>query len=129
MVNFNHDEESGLPRRRHMSVSNYAANTPSDGFMSSARRGSSVVPASSLPRGDTQKGAAERERNMGFIEGSRLYPKAMFFSFALSLAVVMEGYDTALLGNFYGVPAFAKNFGQPTGIKNGVQTYGVPAAW
>ena len=28
----------------------------------------------------------------------------MFFSFGLSLAVIMEGYDTALLGNFYGIP-------------------------
>ena len=53
----------------------------------------------------------------------------MFFSFALSLAVIMEGYDTALLGNFYGIPAFAKKFGKPAAIVDGVQTYQVPAAW
>ena len=53
----------------------------------------------------------------------------MFFSFGLSLAVVMEGYDTALLGNFYGVPAFARKFGHAAGIKDGVQTYEVSANW
>jgi len=35
--------------------------------------------------------AAENERTMSFREGVRLYPKAIFFSFGLSLAVVMEG--------------------------------------
>ena len=43
------------------------------------------------------KEAAEKERAMGFREGVRLYPKAMFFSFGLSLAVIMEGY-----GEYFG---------------------------
>jgi MFS transporter, SP family, general alpha glucoside:H+ symporter len=75
------------------------------------------------------KVAAEYERKMGFREGCRLYPKAMFFSFALSLAVVMEGYDTWLLGNFFGMEAFAKKYGAPAGIVDGVQTYQVSATW
>lgn len=32
----------------------------------------------------------------------RLYPKAIAFSLILSTAIIMEGYDTALLGSFYG---------------------------
>jgi SP family general alpha glucoside:H+ symporter-like MFS transporter len=42
---------------------------------------------------------------------------------------IQEGYDTALLGNFYGIPAFAKKFGHPAAIVDGVQTYQVPASW
>lgn len=59
--------------------------------------------------------AAASERRMGFREGFRLYPMAVFFSFGLSLAVVMEGYDTWLLSNFYGLSAFARKFGHPCG--------------
>ena len=152
-----HDEEAAHGRQRHMSVSHYANDISSAG-LGQGRRRSSVTPAIYDPTASSQKpgvlnqkdetfrkmsiavpnlveissdarDAAQRERDMGFLEGCRLYPKAMFFSFALSLAVIMEGYDTALLGNFYGIPAFAKKFGQPAAIKNGVQTYQVPAAW
>ncbi len=154
-----HDEEAGFNRQRHMSVSAYAGNVNSDSIGNAAgRRRSSVVPASYDPRASTQnsnvlnqkdetfrkmslavpnlpelsqdaKEAADKERHMGFREGVRLYPKAMFFSFGLSLAVIMEGYDTALLGNFYGIPSFARKYGSPAGIKDGVQVYQVSATW
>ena len=75
------------------------------------------------------KAGAEAERKMTFREGVRLYPLAMFFSFGLSLAVIMEGYDTWLLGNFFGMTAFAKKYGAPAGIVDGVQTYQVSATW
>jgi SP family general alpha glucoside:H+ symporter-like MFS transporter len=139
-----------------MSVSNYKKNI-AYGY-DGARRRSSVVPADRIPQdGDQSEGvlnqkddtlskmsvavpnlaeltsdaknAAETERNMGFREGCRLYPKGVFFSFGLSLAVIMEGYDTALLGQFFGIPAFAKKYGQPAGIVDGVQTYQISAAW
>lgn len=122
-----------------MSVSNYEGNVGIPAY-DGARRKSSIVPAGSIS-GATQSGnvlnqkdetlrkmsvavpnlaeltsdakaAAESERTMGFREGARLYPLAMFFSFGLSLAVVMEGYDTWLLGNFYGMHSFAKSESQ-----------------
>lgn len=151
-----HDEEAGFNRGRHGSVAAYASNVQSG--MPEAGRRSSIAPASFSQTAARQgsnvlnqkdetfrkmsvavpnlaeltedaKGAAERERSMGFIQGCKLYPKAMFFSFALSLAVIMEGYDTALLGNFYGVPQFARKYGHPAGIVDGVQTYQVSANW
>ncbi|KAK0763395.1 hypothetical protein N5P37_002772 [Trichoderma harzianum] len=74
--------------------------------------------------------AADSERKMSLLEGIRLYPKAIFFSFALSLAVVMEGYDTWLLSSFYGMAAFAKKYGQYTGLdKEGNPTYQLSATW
>ena len=56
--------------------------------------------------------ATEQEKNMGLLEGFRLYPKAVGWSIALSTCIVMEGYDTILLGNLYAFPAFARKFGQ-----------------
>lgn len=157
MSGFAHDE-SGY-RARHMSVSNYAQHVenPQAGY-DGARRRPSIVPVGSVSAATKQgagvfnqkdetlrkmsvavpnlaeltadaKVAAETERKMSFREGFRLYPKAVIFSFSLSLAVVMEGYDTWLLGNFFGMPAFAKKYGEPAGIVDGVQTYQVPAKW
>ena len=109
-------------RGRHMSVSNYEQNVGISNYDVS-RRKSSIVPAGSISMGRAQsegvlnqkddtlrkmsiavpnlaelsadaKTAAEHERKMGFREGIRLYPKAVFFSFGISLAVIMEGYDT-----------------------------------
>lgn len=51
------------------------------------------------------------EKSMGTWEAVTKYPKAVFFSMVLSLCVIMEGYDTALLGNFYGLPQFRERFG------------------
>ena len=139
-----------------MSVSNYEANVGAPAY-DGARRRSSIVPAGSISAGMQSgnvlnqkdetlrkmsvavpnlaelsadaKTAAESERQMGFREGVKLYPLAIFFSFGLSLAVVMEGYDTWLLGNFYAMRAFARKYGEPADIVDGVQTYQVTVTW
>ena len=49
--------------------------------------------------------AAENERTMSFREGVRLYPKAIFFSFGLSLAVIMEGEYIPFQPNKSSAPA------------------------
>jgi MFS transporter, SP family, general alpha glucoside:H+ symporter len=69
--------------------------------------------------------ANEFEHNMTYMEALRLYPKAIFFSVVLSLAIVMEGYDTALLGSFYGYPVFQERFG----IRLSDGTYQVTSSW
>ena len=48
----------------------------------------------------------------------RMYPRATFFSMCLSLTLIMEGYDTSLLSNFFGYPEFQKKFGRGP-LKNG----------
>lgn len=130
-------------RERHLSVANYQMG---DG----GRRRSSVVaapvPASESrqlsTRDDTlrkmsvavpnlaevisdAKLATELERKMSFREGCKLYPKAILFSFILSLAVIMEGYDTAIVYHFFGMQQFAQRYGQPVGDG----TYQLPAKW
>jgi SP family general alpha glucoside:H+ symporter-like MFS transporter len=56
--------------------------------------------------------ATEAEHNMSLLEGIKLYPKAIGWSMLLSSALIMEGYDTALLGSFYAFPAFTKKYGE-----------------
>ncbi|KAJ9496148.1 hypothetical protein LTR96_008653 [Exophiala xenobiotica] len=155
-MSYAHDEEGGPGRTgRHMSVSHYADNMGAPTYDTTRRR-SSIVPADVAgitqgeavfnQRDDTlrkmsvavpnlaeltadARNAAEHEHKMGFREGCRLYPKAIMFSFCLSLAVIMEGYDTYLLGNFFGNPAFNRKYGSYAGLKDGVATYQLSATW
>ena len=41
----------------------------------------------------------------------RVYPKAIAWSVILSSALIMEGYDTSVVGSFWAFPAFLKTFG------------------
>ncbi|KPI45965.1 Maltose permease MAL31 [Cyphellophora attinorum] len=147
------------PGGRHLSVSHYAENQGQNAY-DGGRRRSSIAPAGSISGASPQKAgvlnqkddtlrkmsvaipnlaelsadaknAAEHERKMGFREGAKLYPLAMFFSFGLSIAVIMEGYDTWLLGSFYGMPSFARKFGDFAGNDpdTGEAKYEVNVTW
>lgn len=48
------------------------------------------------------------------------------FSFIISLAVIMEGYDTNLMGNFYPYPSFKNRFGDQVDPEGGML---VSAKW
>ncbi|KXH35215.1 sugar porter family MFS transporter [Colletotrichum simmondsii] len=55
--------------------------------------------------------AINAERNMTPRDAIRVYPMAVFWSLVVSLCVIMEGYDTILIGSFFAHPEFAKKFG------------------
>ncbi|KAF2014257.1 putative sugar transporter [Aaosphaeria arxii CBS 175.79] len=69
--------------------------------------------------------ATDKEHKMTLLEGVRLYPKAIGWAALISLCCAMEGYDIALIGNFYAFPPFNRKYGelQPNG------SYEVPARW
>lgn len=69
--------------------------------------------------------ATDFEHNMTFSDALKLYPKAIGFSVILSLAIIMEGYDTALLGSFYGYPVFQERFG----VRLANNSYQVTSSW
>lgn len=69
--------------------------------------------------------ASDFEHNLTNREAFKLFPKAILFSFILSLAIIMEGYDTSLLGSFYAYPTFQERFGIP--VKGG--GYQVTSNW
>ncbi|CAK9783938.1 unnamed protein product [Cutaneotrichosporon oleaginosum] len=72
--------------------------------------------------------AEENEKSMGLVEGLRNYPNAVFWSFAISLCIIMEGYDTQVLGNVIGLSEFRQKFGFDTGVE-GEGRYQLTAAW
>ncbi|KAI1343234.1 putative maltose permease [Xylariaceae sp. FL0016] len=76
-----------------------------------------------LTRGAAQATAFERDMRLG--QALRLYPRAAAFSLILSLSLVMEDYDTALLGGFFAYPTFRRKFGVPVGDG----TYQLTASW
>lgn len=55
--------------------------------------------------------ATETEHQMGFRRSLRMYRKAVFWSVAMSTAIVMEGFDINLLNSLYGFPSFQRKFG------------------
>lgn len=74
---------------------------------------------------ENAQAATDFEHQMTVRQALRLYPKAIAFSVVLSLAIIMEGYDTALLGSFYGYPVFQERFG----VRLGDGSYQVTAPW
>jgi SP family general alpha glucoside:H+ symporter-like MFS transporter len=49
-------------------------------------------------------------------EGIKLHRKAVSWSVIVivSSSIIMEGYDTTLIGSFYGYPMFQKKYGEYT---------------
>ncbi len=71
------------------------------------------------------KEGAELEKQMSLRRALKLYPKAALWSVVLSTALVMEGYDTLLLANFYGLPTFSNKYGT-LNPKTGKHTISAP---
>ncbi|KAJ8111617.1 hypothetical protein OPT61_g5838 [Boeremia exigua] len=87
--------------------------------------------------------ANDAEKTMTVRQAIRLYKPAIFFSCAMSLAVVMEGYDLSAMGSFLGYDQFRRRFGTEldadgnprisaawqAGIQNGVQAGSIIGLW
>ena len=60
---------------------------------------------------DETNAAIDNEHNITVRQSLRFWWKANVFSFVISLCVIMEGYDTSLMNNFFPFPAFKNKFG------------------
>lgn len=69
--------------------------------------------------------ATDEDHHQGLLKALKLSPMAVFWSVAVSTAIVMEGYDTMLVGNMYAQPAFQRRYGAPAGD----DTFEIPAPW
>ncbi|RYP25418.1 hypothetical protein DL767_008390 [Monosporascus sp. MG133] len=69
--------------------------------------------------------ANERERNMKLSTALKVYPKAIAWSMVLSSCLIMEGYQTSVVGSYTAYPAFLEKFGTPA--PNG--RLQIPANW
>jgi hypothetical protein len=60
---------------------------------------------------DQAKQATNRENNMTFRQGLKLFFPGVLWSLLLSTTVIMEGYDLALITSFYALEQFCKKYG------------------
>ncbi|TFB02457.1 Maltose permease MAL31 [Trichoderma ghanense] len=72
------------------------------------------------------KNASDEEHSQTLFQALKSNRKAVFWSMLISMSIVMEGYDTILMGNFFGYPEFAKKYGTDYGGSVGYQ---VSAPW
>lgn len=68
--------------------------------------------------------ATDIEHNLSVREAFSVYPMAAAWSVLFCVCVVMDGYDSDLITNLYGLPSFQKKYGS---LYKG--TYQVSAAW
>ncbi|CAG8105272.1 unnamed protein product [Penicillium olsonii] len=72
------------------------------------------------------KQATDDEHSQTLMQCLRENRKAVMWSVLVSVSIVMEGYDTILMGNFFAYPEFQKKYGQDYGGDIGWQ---VSAPW
>ncbi|KAH8805409.1 general substrate transporter [Xylogone sp. PMI_703] len=72
------------------------------------------------------RNATDAEHELTLWQGLQLYPKACLWSMAVSLVIIMDGYDNALIGSLFAFPAFQKRFGFEVGNTGKYQLH---ASW
>lgn len=66
------------------------------------------------------------QKEQSIMAALKTYKKGVIFSIIFSSAIIMEGYDTLLLGQFFANQAFAKRFGDYNAAQD---KYEIPAKW
>lgn len=74
---------------------------------------------------DEAQAASVHEHSLTVRQALRAYPWAVAWSLAISMSVIMEGYDTILIGSLYAYPTYAQQFGEMSGSSG----YQIPAKW
>ncbi|KAM0747026.1 general substrate transporter [Meredithblackwellia eburnea MCA 4105] len=75
---------------------------------------------------DEAYAAESADQQEGFFEALKNHKSAVFWSIMVSMCVVMEAYDIALVSNLVALPAFRKRFGVYVDASSGYQ---LDAAW
>ena len=93
----------------------HIAEVPADPYVltladTTVRKASVANPEFAALNNDAKAGT-EIEKRMSIRQAFKLYPKAVGWSILLSTAIVMEGYDTLLLANFFALPQFNDKYG------------------
>lgn len=66
------------------------------------------------------------EHSLRIFQSIRAYPWAILWSLIISMSIIMEGYDTILIGSLYAYPSYSRRFGE---IDTATGTYQIPARW
>lgn len=71
--------------------------------------------------------ANQHEHDLTVRQALRRYPWAVFWALTVSMSVIMEGYDTILIGSLYGYPSYKRQFGVPD--PSAVGGYNIAGSW
>lgn len=74
---------------------------------------------------DEARTANAHDHDLTVRQALRAYPYAVLWSLGVSMSVIMEGYDTILIGSLYAYPTYAKAFGEADSTGD----YQIPARW
>lgn len=72
------------------------------------------------------KNATNKEHDMGVKQAITIWSPAIWWVLLVASTIVMEGYDTALMGSFFALPQFTRKYGLDTHTPKG---YDIPAIW
>lgn len=61
---------------------------------------------------DAARAANDEEHTTTVAQALKIHWKAVMWSLIVSMSIIMEGYDTSLITNFFAYPAFRNQFGQ-----------------
>lgn len=75
---------------------------------------------------DEAQAANAHEHALTVRQALKSYPWAVAWSLVVSLSIIMEGYDTILIGSLYAYPTYARRFGE---YEDATKTYQIPARW
>ncbi|ORY69952.1 general substrate transporter [Pseudomassariella vexata] len=78
---------------------------------------------------DGARKAAEEEKDMTFKRGCVTHCKALVWSVLFTSAIIMEGFDLALIAGFYAFPEFQVEFGELSPKSKNWPHREVPPAW
>lgn len=121
-VDFDHVENTAARPPQDLATSRLSAYT-----MESEQHSREVV-MPNVEMASTVKDAEEathEEHNMSVWQAAKNYPNAVLFSLVFSFAIIMEGYDTALLGSFFSLPQFRRSFG----TRHSDNTFQISSSW
>ncbi|VUC26004.1 unnamed protein product [Clonostachys rosea] len=74
--------------------------------------------------------SAELAHSLSISDAIRAYPMALFWCFAISMCIIMEGYDQILVPSLFAYPTFQKKYGEFVDYgSDGQPRYQLTAAW
>ncbi|KAJ4507564.1 hypothetical protein HRR83_004144 [Exophiala dermatitidis] len=80
--------------------------------------------------GTLDEGHLDDENKLTVRESIRAYPMAIFWCLAVSMCVIMEGYDAILVSNLFAFPSFQRKYGTFVGVTEQTQSgYQLSPAW
>ena len=102
----------GENRRR--SVVNSSGSAPPPGVLTQSDKRMSSVVANNPDYAEMSSEAqdhVDHQNKMPLWQGLKTYPQAAAWSVLLASTIIMEGYDTSLIGSLFAYPIFAQKYG------------------